>query len=65
VSRSERRWVYFAVLVIVLGVIVGILHQVGYVPLWASTASTVLMGAAALAAAVIAARASYRNEKNG
>jgi hypothetical protein len=65
VSRAEKRWVLLAVLIILIGVSVGILHQIGYVPLWASTTSTVLMGAAALGAALIAARASYRNEKNG
>ncbi len=64
-SRGEKLWVMLAVLIIVIGVTVGILHQLGYVPLWVSTTSTVLMGIAALGAALIAARASSRNEKNG
>lgn len=64
-SSAERKWVMFAVLIIVIGVIMGILHQIGYVPLWLSTTSTVLMGVAAITAAIIATRASNRNEKNG
>ena len=64
-SAGEKRWVILAVVIIVIGVTVGILHQLGYVPLWVSTTSTVLMGIAALGAALIAARASSRNEIDG
>ena len=64
-SRGEKRWVMLAVLIIVIGVVVGILHQLGMVPLWVSTTSTVLMGIAAITAAIIATRASKRNETNG
>ena len=64
-SRGGKIWVLIAVLVIVIGVCVGIMHQLGYVPLWVSTTSTVLMGVAAITAAIIATRASNRNEKNG
>lgn len=64
-NPGEKRWVMLAVLVIVVGVVVGILHQLGYVPLWVSTTSTVLMGVAAITAAIIATRASNRNEHNG
>ncbi len=63
-SPRERLWVGIAVAIIVVGVIVGLLHQLDYVPLWASTLSTILMAISAIAAALIAARA-YRNEKNG
>ena len=55
----------FAIVVIVAGVVVGILHQLGHVPLWLSTTSTVLMGIAAISAAIVATRASNRNENNG
>ncbi len=64
-SPGEKKWVLFAIVVIIAGVIVGILHQLGYVPLWISTTSTVLMGIAAISAAIVATRASNRNENNG
>ncbi len=64
-SPGEKKWVVLAIIVIIVGVIVGILHQIGYVPLWLSTTSTVLMGVAAITAAIIATRASNRNENNG
>ena len=64
-SPGEKKWVLFAIIVIIAGVIVGILHQIGYVPLWMSTTSTVLMGIAAISAAIVATRASNRNENNG
>ena len=64
-SSGEKKWVLFAIVVIIVGVIVGILHQLGYVPLWISTTSTVLMGIAAISAAIVATRASNRNENNG
>lgn len=64
-SPGEKKWVMFAIVVIVAGVIVGILHQLGYVPLWISTTSTVLMGIVAISAAIVATRASNRNENNG
>ena len=64
-SPGEKKWVLFAIVVIVAGVIVGILHQIGVVPLWLSTTSTVLMGIAAISAAIVATRASNRNENNG
>ena len=64
-SAGEKRWVMVAVLIIVIGVTVSVLHRMDLVPLWASTLSTVLMAVGALCAAIIAARASYRNEKNG
>ncbi len=64
VTRSERFWVGMAMLIILIGVVVGLLYQLDYVPLWASTMSTILMAAGALAAALIAAR-SNRNENNG
>jgi hypothetical protein len=53
-----------AVLIIVIGATVGILHRLDIVPLWASTLGTVLMAAGAIAAALVAAR-HYGNEKNG
>jgi len=53
-----------AVLIILIGVGIGALYRMGIVPLWASTLGTVMMAVAAIAAALIAARA-YRNEKNG
>ncbi len=64
-NSGEKKWVLFAIVVIIAGVIVGILHQLGYVPLWVSTTSTVLMGIAAISAAIVATRASNRNENNG
>jgi hypothetical protein len=64
VSRTERRWVYVAVLIILIGVTVSLLHRMDLVPLWASTLGTVMMAVGAIAAALIAAR-SYRNENNG
>ena len=63
-SRSERIWVLVAVLIVLIGATVGILHRLHLVPLWVSTAGTVLMAVGAIVAALIAAR-SYRNEKNG
>jgi len=64
VTPAERRWVILAVLIILIGVGIGALYRMGMVPLWASTLGTVMMAVAAIAAALIAARA-YRNEKNG
>lgn len=64
-SPGEKKWVVFAIFVIVAGVVVGILHQLGHVPLWLSTTSTVLMGIAAISAAIVATRASNRNDLNG
>jgi hypothetical protein len=64
VSRTERRWVYVAVLIILIGVTVSLLHRMDLVPLWASTLGTVMMAVGAIGAALIAAR-SYRNENNG
>jgi hypothetical protein len=65
VNVGEKRWVILAIVIIVIGVTVGILHQLGYVPLWVSTTSTVLMGIAAISAAIIATRASNRNDHHG
>ena len=64
-SGREKFWVGIAVLIILIGVAVGILYRLDIVPLWASTLGTLLMAIGAIAAALIAARASYRNEKNG
>ncbi len=63
-SRRERLWVFIAVLIILIGVTVSILHRMDLVPLWVSTLGTVLMALGAITAALTAAR-SYRNEKNG
>jgi SNF family Na+-dependent transporter len=64
-SRGEKNWVLVAVLIILIGVTVSVLHRLDIVPLWASTLGTVLMALGAITAAIIATRASYRNEKNG
>jgi general stress protein CsbA len=63
-KRGERMWVAIAITIILLGVIVAVLHQLGYVSLWLGTLGTVLMGVGALLAALAGAR-SYRNEDNG
>ena len=49
-----------AVVIILLGVVVAMLHRMGLVPLWVSTAGTVLMAIGAILAALAANRA-YRN----
>ena len=64
-NPAEKRWVILAFVVILIGVVVGILHQAGIVPVLVSTVSTVLMGVAAITAAIIATRASNRNDNNG
>jgi hypothetical protein len=63
-KRGERMWVATAIGIILLGVIVAVLHQLGYVSLWLGTLGTVLMGVGALLAALAGAK-SYRNEDNG
>jgi protein-S-isoprenylcysteine O-methyltransferase Ste14 len=63
-SGRERLWVAVAVLIILIGIAVAVLHRLDYVPLWLGTLGTVLMGVGALFAALAAAR-SYRNEDNG
>ena len=52
-----------AVLIILLGVVVAMLHRMGMVPLWVSTAGTVLMAIGAIVVALAANRA-YRNGDN-
>ena len=61
-SGSGPAWVAAAVVIIVLGVVVAMLHRMGMVPLWLSTAATVLTAIGAILAALAASRA-YR--KNG
>jgi protein-S-isoprenylcysteine O-methyltransferase Ste14 len=61
---GERKWVVIAILIILLGIVVAVLHRLDYVSLWLGTLGTVLMGVGALLAALAAAR-SYRNEDNG
>jgi hypothetical protein len=52
-----------AVVIIIAGVVVAMLHRMGMVPLWVSTAGTVLTAIAAIAVALAANRA-YRNGGN-
>ena len=52
-----------AVVIIIAGVVVAMLHRMGMVPLWVSTAGTVLTAVAAIAVALAANRA-YRNGGN-
>ena len=61
---GERKWVVVAIVIIILGIVVAVLHRLDYVPLWLGTLGTVMMGVGALLAALAAAR-SYRNEDNG
>jgi uncharacterized membrane protein YidH (DUF202 family) len=63
-AGPERKWVTIAIAIILAGIAVAVLHQLDYIPLWAGTLGTVLMGLGALFAALAAAR-SYRNEDNG
>ena len=49
-----------AVVIILLGVVVAMLHRMGLVPLWLSTAGTVVTAIAAILVALAANRA-YRN----
>ena len=63
-AGPERKWVAVAIAIILAGIAVAVLHQLDYIPLWAGTLGTVLMGVGALLAALAAAR-SYRNEDNG
>ena len=60
---SGPAWVAAAVVIIVLGVVVAMLHRMGMVPLWLSTAATVLTAIGAILAALAANRA-YRNSGN-
>jgi len=66
-ERAKRgrggTWVAVAVVIILLGVVVAMLHRMGMVPLWVSTAGTVLMAVGAILAAIAANRA-YRNGDN-
>ncbi|HEY0327385.1 MAG TPA: hypothetical protein VGC46_15580 [Allosphingosinicella sp.] len=52
-----------AVVIILLGVVIAMLHRMGMVPLWLSTAGTVLTAVGAIAVALAANRA-YRNGGN-
>lgn len=54
---GEWKWVIIAIAIILVGVVVGVLHRMNMVPLWASTLATVLMAVGAIAAALAAARA--------
>jgi len=66
-ERAKRgrggTWVAVAVVIILLGVVVAMLHRMGMVRLWVSTAGTVLMAVGAILAAIAANRA-YRNGDN-
>jgi protein-S-isoprenylcysteine O-methyltransferase Ste14 len=63
-AGPERKWVVVAIAIILLGIVVAVLHQLNYIPLWAGTLGTVMMCVGALLAALAAAR-SYRNEDHG
>ena len=58
-----RAWVAVSVVIILLGVVVSMLHRMGKVPLWVSTAGTAVMAIGAILAALAANRA-YRNGGN-
>ncbi|MFN3726733.1 MAG: hypothetical protein ACK4SZ_10545 [Allosphingosinicella sp.] len=60
---SGPAWVAAAVLIILLGVVVAMLYRMGKVPLWLSTAGTVITAVGAILAALAANRA-YRNGGN-
>lgn len=60
---SGPAWVAAAVVIILLGVVVAMLHRMGMVPLWLSTATTALTAVGAILAALAANRA-YRNGGN-
>jgi len=60
---SGPAWVAVAVVIILLGVVVAMLYRMGKVPLWLSTAGTVLTAIGAILAALAANRA-YRKSGN-
>lgn len=60
---SGPAWVAVAVVIIVIGVVIAMLHRMGMVPLWLSTAGTVLTAIGAILAALAANRA-YRKSGN-
>lgn len=60
---SGPAWVAVAVVIMVIGVVVAMLHRMGMVPLWLSTTATVVTAIGAILAALAANRA-YRNGGN-
>ncbi|HZG47624.1 MAG TPA: hypothetical protein VEZ41_15355 [Allosphingosinicella sp.] len=61
---GERQWVFVAIGIILVGIVISTLYRLGQVSLAVGTAGTVLMGIGALLAAMAALRAT-RNEDNG
>ena len=60
----ERKWVFIAIAIILVGIGIATLHRLHYVSLAVGTAGTLLMAVGALLAAWAAAR-TYRNEDHG